>query len=84
MSLTGSIVIYVILWWLILFTVLPRDINSQKDKGYIVQGTDPGAPSNPNIVKKLVITTAITSILFAIIYFLNYFDILNVRRILSQ
>ena len=83
MSLTGSIVIYVILWWLILFTVLPRDINSQKDKGYIVQGTDPGAPSNPNIVKKLIITTAITSILFAIIYFLNYFDILNVRRILS-
>ena len=84
MSVTGSIVIYVILWWLILFTVLPRDINSQKDKGYIVQGTDPGAPSNPNIVKKLIITTAITSILFAIIYFLNYFDILNVRRILSQ
>ena len=83
MSLTGSIVIYVILWWLILFTVLPRDINSQKDKGYIVQGTDPGAPSNPNIVKKLVITTAITTILFATIYFLNYFDILNVRRILS-
>ena len=83
MSLTGSIVIYVILWWLILFTVLPRDINSQKDKGYIVQGTDPGAPSNPNIVKKLIITTVITSILFAIIYFLNYFDILNVRRILS-
>ena len=83
MSLTGSIVIYVILWWLILFTVLPRDINSQKDKGYIVQGTDPGAPSNPNIVKKLIITTAITSILFAIIYFLNYFDILNIRRILS-
>ena len=38
---------------------------------------------NPNIVKKLIITTAITSILFAIIYFLNYFDILNVRRILS-
>ena len=83
MSVTGSIVIYVILWWLILFTVLPRDINSQKDKGYIVQGTDPGAPSNPNIVKKLIITTAITSILFAIIYFLNYFDILNIRRILS-
>ena len=84
MSVTGSIVIYVILWWLILFTVLPRDINSQKDKDYIVQGTDPGAPSNPNIVKKLIITTAITSILFAIIYFLNYFDILNVRRIVSQ
>ncbi len=83
MSLTGSFVVFVILWWLILFMVLPRDINSHKDKDFVVLGTDPGAPSNPNIVKKLIITTAITSILFAIIYFLNYFDILNVRRILS-
>ena len=83
MSLTGSFVVFVILWWLILFMILPRDINSQKDKDFVVLGTDPGAPSNPNIVKKLIITTTITSILFAIIYFLNYFDILNIRRILS-
>ena len=83
MSLTGSFVVFVILWWLILFIILPRDINSQKDKDFVVLGTDPGAPSNPNIVKKLIITTAVTSILFAIIYFLNYFDILNVRSILS-
>ena len=83
MSLTGSFVVFVILWWLILFMILPRDINSQKDKDFVVKGTDPGAPSNPYIVKKLIITTAITSILFAIIYFLNYFDILNIRRILS-
>ena len=83
MSLTGSFVVFVILWWLILFMILPRDIKSQKDKDFVVFGTDPGAPSNPNIVKKLIITTVITSILFAIIYFLNYFDILNVRRILS-
>ena len=83
MSLTGSFVVFVILWWLILFMILPRDIKSQKDKDFVVLGTDPGAPSNPNIVKKLIITTVITSILFAIIYFLNYFDILNIRRILS-
>ena len=83
MSLTGSFVVFVILWWLILFMILPRDINSQKDNDFVVKGADPGAPSNPNIIKKLIITTAITSILFAIIYFLNYFDILNIRRILS-
>ena len=69
MSLTGSFVVFVILWWLILFMVLPRDINSQKNKDFIVKGTDPGAPINPNITKKLIITTAITSILFTIIYF---------------
>ena len=35
------------------------------------------------IVKKLILTTAITTILFAIIYLLNYFDILNIRKILT-
>jgi predicted secreted protein len=83
MSLTGSFVVFVILWWLILFIILPRDINSQKEKDCVIEGTDPGAPTNPRIIKKLIITTVITSILFAIIYFLNYFDILNIRRILS-
>ncbi len=83
MSLIGSIVVFVILWWLVFFMILPRNINSQREAGNIIEGTDPGAPANPNITKKLVITTVITSILFAIIYFLNYFDILNIRRILS-
>lgn len=83
MSLTGSIVVFVILWWLILFLILPRNISSQENDGYITKGTDPGAPSNPKIVKKLILTTAITTILFAIIYLLNYFDILNIRKILT-
>tara|TARA_B100001287_G_scaffold256190_1_gene240870 strand:- start:718 stop:969 length:252 start_codon:yes stop_codon:yes gene_type:complete len=83
MSLTGSFVVFVILWWLILFMILPKDINSQKDMDNVVEGADPGAPTNPNIAKKLIVTTVITIILFAIIYFLNYFDILNIRRILT-
>ncbi len=83
MSITGSIVIFIILWWLILFIILPRQISSQKEEGNVIKGTDPGAPSNANIVKKLLLTTIITSLLFAIIYFLTYFDILNIRKILS-
>ena len=84
MSITGSIVVFIILWWLILFMILPRNINSQQEKGRIIEGTDPGAPSNPNIFKKLVLTTAIASLLFAIIFVLTYFNILNIREILSK
>jgi len=83
MSITGSVVVFIILWWLVLFIILPRNINSQHENGNIIEGTDPGAPTNPNIVKKLVITTFITSLLFAIIFFLTYFNILNIREILS-
>ena len=38
MSLTGSFVVFVILWWLILFMILPRDINSQKNNDFVVEG----------------------------------------------
>ncbi|MBL61473.1 MAG: hypothetical protein CMI85_05040 [Candidatus Pelagibacter sp.] len=83
MSLIGGIVVFIVLWWIILFLILPKGINSQKEKGNIIEGTDPGAPLNANIFKKLIITTILTLILFAIICFLTYFDILNIRQILS-
>ena len=83
MSITGSLVIYMILWWLILFLILPRNISSQEETENVIKGTDPGAPVNSNIKKKLILTTIITTIIFAIIYCLAYFDILNIRRIMS-
>lgn len=83
MSITGSIVVFMITWWLILFTILPININSQQEKGNVTEGTDPGAPANPKIVFKLILTTIITTLLFVVIYVLAYFDILNVRELLS-
>mgnify|MGYP001371319509 CR=1 FL=1 len=51
------IVIFVIIWWLVLFTILP--IGVQKDEN-IVGGNDPGAPKNPMLKKKIFITTIIS------------------------
>ena len=42
------IVIFVVIWWLVLFTVLPFGV--QKDDK-IVGGNDPGAPKNPMLKK---------------------------------
>lgn len=52
MSITGSIVVFILLWWLVLFIILPRNISSQQEKGNVVEGTDPGAPASPKIKKK--------------------------------
>ena len=53
MGLTGSIIIYVMIWWIVFFSVLPVGIQSNKEifKDNI-EGIDPGAPKNPKIVKK--------------------------------
>ena len=68
MGITGSIIIYVLIWWMIFFSVLPVGIQSNKEKfKERVDGIDPGAPINPKIGKKFLITTIITSIIFIVI-----------------
>ena len=54
MGITGSIIIFVIIWWIIFFSVLPVGIQSNKDKFQEkIEGVDPGAPKNPKIAKKV-------------------------------
>ena len=84
MSITGSIIVYVMIWWVVFFSVLPVGIQSKKEifKDSI-EGFDPGAPKNPKIAKKFLITTIITSIIFIVIYYLVEFDLLNLRKYLQ-
>ena len=84
MGVTGSIIVYVLIWWIIFFSVLPVGIQSNKEKfKERLEGIDPGAPINPRIGKKFMITTIITSIIFIVIYYLVKFDLLNLREYLQ-
>ncbi len=84
MSITGSIIVYVMIWWIIFFSVLPVGIQSNKEVfKEKIGGMDPGAPKNPKIVKKFLITTLITSIIFAVIYYLVEIDLLNLREFIQ-
>ena len=84
MGITGSIIIYVMIWWIIFFSVLPIGIQSKKENfKEKIGGVDPGAPINPGIGKKFLITTFITTIIFAVIYYLVKFDLLNLREFLQ-
>jgi len=66
-SLTTSLAIYFIVWWTVLFTVLPWGIRSQVESGEVVPGTDPGAPAVPRLGNKVLWTTIIATITFAAI-----------------
>ena len=84
MSITGSIIVYVMIWWIIFFSVLPLGIKSNKEVfNESIEGTDPGAPKNPKIGKKFLITTIITSILFIIIYYTVELGFFNLRNFLQ-
>ena len=65
-----------------------RNVVRTKDQIHIILdsghgGIDPGAPKNPKITKKFLITTLITSIIFGVIYYLVNIDLLNLREFLK-
>jgi predicted secreted protein len=68
MSLATAFAIYFIIWWVVLFAVLPWGVRSQHEDGTIIPGSDPGAPAIPQLRRKLVWTTIIAAIVFALWY----------------
>ena len=81
MSPTGLAIIYIILWWIIFFAILPIDV--ERVKTLKIDGEDPGSPENPKMIKKFVFCTVITTVLFMIIYLLMKFEYLNLRNIIT-
>ena len=81
MRLTGSLIIYVLIWWIVFFALLPIDVNREKKQNII--GIDAGAPENPKIIKKFVYSTLITSIIFIVIFLLVKYEYLNIRNLIS-
>ena len=80
MSITGLAIIYIIIWWIVFFAILPIDVD--RKKLIKVDGEDQGSPENPKMIKKFLYCTVITTILFIIIYLLMKFEYLNLRNIL--
>jgi predicted secreted protein len=67
MNVTLGVAIYFILWWTVLFAVLPFGVRSHREAGATVEeGNDPGAPVLPRLAMKVIVTTIISAALFAI------------------
>jgi predicted secreted protein len=62
------VAIYFVLWWLVLFAVLPFGVKSFEEMDDITLGTDRGAPHQPKLMMKMAVTSVIAAILLAIVY----------------
>ncbi len=67
MTWTSSIVMFVIIWWMVFFAVLPWGIRRAGDEAL---GHDAGAPARPRLVLKAAVTTGIAALLFGVAYWL--------------
>ena len=69
MSLTTGSAIFFLIWWVVLFAVLPWGVHSQHEGGEVATpGTDPGAPIVPHLGRKLIWTTVVSGAIFAVCY----------------
>ncbi len=64
---TGTAV-YLVIWWLVIFMVLPWGARSVIDEDDVKKGHAPGAPKKPRMVLKVAITTVISGALWGIVY----------------
>lgn len=70
MSFVTLILVYVIVWWLVFFAALPFGVRAQHENDReMADGTDPGAPANPNLKKKALATSLIAAVLTTLYYF---------------
>ena len=60
-----ALAIYFTSWWISLFAVLPFGVKNHRESAEsLPEGSDPGAPVAPNLLKKAFWTTIVAAIVF--------------------
>jgi len=80
-TISTAFAIYFVFWWIVLFLTLPFGVRSQHEDGGGAPGTDPGAPIATLMGRKLIWTTAISAVLFAMAWIAYDAGWLNVERL---
>ncbi len=84
MSLTLGIAIYVVLWWTVLFAVLPIGVRTQGEDGAVVPGTPESAPSAPRLVRVVLLTTLISGLLFGAAWAAVRYGLVDLAALLGR
>jgi predicted secreted protein len=69
MPVATALAIFFLIWWVVLFAVLPWGIKSQHEgEEKMAPGTEPGAPTAAGIGRKLLWTTVVAIVIYAACY----------------
>lgn len=81
MSIFTALAIYFVIWWIVLFAVLPWGVHSQEESGEVTPGTDPGAPVLTHLKRKLFWTTVVATLVFAAWFVVYVYRLITVDQI---
>ncbi|MCK1684192.1 DUF1467 family protein [Bradyrhizobium sp. 147] len=80
-QISTAIAIYFVIWWVALFLTLPFGVRSQHEDGVSAPGTDPGAPVLTRMGRKLIWTTIISAIIYALGMMAYHAGYLSIERL---
>jgi predicted secreted protein len=81
MTLAFGIAIYFLIWWTVLFAMLPIGVRTQDEDGEVSPGTAESAPSFPRLLPKMVATTVISTVVFAGLYAIIVYHVITLDQI---
>jgi predicted secreted protein len=81
MNPASAAVVFIVIWWLVLFMVLPFGVRRTETPE---AGHDHGAPARPMLWRKVAVTTAITLVLFAAVYGVVEFELIALSDLMIE
>ena len=80
MSWATGVMVYIVIWWTVLFAVLPLGVRRVEKPG---KGEEHGAPERPELKRKAIITSAVAAVLWLAFYGLHWADVFSFRRLVD-
>ena len=74
MGLASGLVVFFVIWWTALFTVLPFSITRDET----------GKPNDPKLKAKFLTTTLVSAVLWTLVYIVIESDIISFRDIANM
>jgi predicted secreted protein len=57
------VAIYFVVWWIVLFAVLPFGVRTQEEAGNVTLGTSSSAPVRPRLIRTVIATTILAAVI---------------------
>ena len=84
MTIPFAIAIYFVVWWIVLFAVLPFNVRTQEEAGETVPGTPASAPSKFPLKRMFLINTVVAFVVFLIIWALIEIDAFGISELADK
>lgn len=68
MNWVSMTALFFVVWWLVLFTILPIGLKTQDDDEDVTLGTHSSAPRGPHMLRAALWTTLVTAVIIGAFY----------------